>query len=428
MKRLLAVALTLSASACVGLRVDTRIERGATLQTFEERGSPERGGIRAKVALEWPTARIELWRFDRCPIHRVEEFEELRITERTSQGGFAALGMGVTTALLGGGLLLGQPLFSEAPNTRAIDSAGRYGPSPRQQARGFGIGLLVLGIPTLASAALQLSASGETTETVRRQQRTALEPVFCNEAPIAGQAELLGTRGPLPAQPFERGLLVEAAALETAQISGVSVNGEDVQIDAEDWERLAAFDACAKAPAAPENLGGMELAELRRRVDAAQACADVPGAPGAPWRQELEQELALRRGAAGTAPTPVRVESFEQALEAWPPVVRIPPSSIEGLRDPGVQRGLPVLLRGKLVGFLEANIAVLQVDARELWLYLDAAQPWAQGLEPGAELEVLGLVMGQQEVGALQAPLVKVRWLRPAPREEAPERERPDLK
>jgi hypothetical protein len=34
-------------------------------------------------------------------------------------------------------------------------------------------------------------------------------------------------------------------------------------------------------------------------------------------------------------------------------------------------------------------------------------------VKTGAELEILGAVMGQQEVGKLEAPLIRVLWARP---------------
>jgi hypothetical protein len=149
------------------------------------------------------------------------------------------------------------------------------------------------------------------------------------------------------------------------------VAGQDVVIDAADWDRLVAFQSCAEAGPAPEaeQLIAMDNAELRARLDAARACDEVPGAPN-DWVKRLETELATRRSADAGALSGPRTESFEEALATFPPVHRIPGNAaVDVLKDSEKLRGSPVLLRGKLVDFLEANIAVLEVEGRHVWVY-----------------------------------------------------------
>ena len=49
-----------------------------------------------------------------------------------------------------------------------------------------------------------------------------------------------------------------------------------------------------------------------------------------------------------------------------------------------------------------------------VWLYLDATQPWASTLWRDQDFEVVGLLMGAQEVEQYEAPVIRVVWLRPA--------------
>lgn len=409
----------LSGSGCVRTRTDVRVERGNTLRTYEQQGAASPGAVRAQVSLQWPEATLRFERFELCPVQQVEEYEEQRITDRTSNGGVASLGMGVTTALIGGGLLLALPLFSDTPDTRRIDAGGRYGPSSRQYARGFGVGFLVVGVPSLGAAAWELAGTGERVERAMRTQVTEREPVRCNARPAQGEVQLFSTRGPLAPTRVEGGAVVlNAEALKGISLSGAAVNGEDVVIDAEDWDRLQAFQSCAQAgpTVEPQALSALESSALRARLDAARGCDEVPGAP-IEWATLLEKELGLRRSAERGAQHGPRVESFDEAVATWAPALIIPSAQtrVDALADTDRQKGAAVLVTGTLVDFLEANIAVLEVEARHLWLYLDAAQPWTAELKAGAKLEVLGVVMGRQEVGKLEAPLLRVIWARPSP-------------
>lgn len=423
MSRRLLTPLLLGAAllaGCVRTRTDVRVERGATLRTFERQGAATPGGIRATVKAQWPEATLRFERFELCAVQQVEEYEELRITERTSNSGVASLGMGVATTLLGGGLLLALPLFSDAPNTQSLDVAGRYGPSSRQVARTFGVGMLVVGLPTVGAAAWELTGTGEQVEKSRREQALDSEAVRCHLRPAEGEVQLLGTRGPIAPLRTEGGaVVVSAEALKGVPLSGATVQGEDVVIDAGDWELLTAFQSCAQAAPEPQAppLHALSTAELRARLDAARGCAEVPGAP-AEWVSSLETELAVRRRAEGGG-APLhgpRVESFDEAVATWVPQLTLPSAEAgsDALADAGKLKGRTVLLTGRLVDFLEANIAVLEVESRQVWLYLDASQPWATELKADARLEVLGVVMGQQEVGALEAPLLRVLWARTA--------------
>ncbi len=308
--RRLCGAVALVWAGCVHVEVDKRVERGPLLRRFERPAVAE-GGILAEVGARWPTLKVSIASYDRCLTQQVEEYAEEHIVERTAQSAGPALAMGITTSLIGGGLLLGRPLFSEAPNRSVIDGAGRYGPSDRQLATGWGVTFIALGAPALVVGILSYVQSGEEVTIHKGEQVVGVTERQCNVRPIDGEVVLDGTRrrarpeaAAAPpdwsaaepvAEKTSGGIATfDAAVLSGQSIDGLRFNGRPVELTTHARAALDAFSACLGAQP-PERVEELSTDALVEKLRAARECRAVEGAPAADWLSRLEAEAARRR-------------------------------------------------------------------------------------------------------------------------------------
>ncbi|MHB8873031.1 MAG: hypothetical protein ACYC8T_05035 [Myxococcaceae bacterium] len=182
-------------AGCAHVEVDRRVERGPTLRTFERELAAE-GGLAGEVEAKWPQMAVWVSAYDLCRVHKVEEYIEERITERSASSAGPSLALGVTSTLVGAGLFLARPAFSDDPSSRVIDRGGHYGPSTRQLATGWAIGLVIVGVPALVVGVLGYSQAGEEVETRKAEQVLSATEQRCHPRPVNGTVELSDSRGP----------------------------------------------------------------------------------------------------------------------------------------------------------------------------------------------------------------------------------------
>ena len=110
------------------------------------------------------------------------------------------------------------------------------------------------------------------------------------------------------------------------------------------------------------------------------------------------------------------MNSFEEAVAAYAPALTIAEDSpaLDKLQDPERLVGQAVLLRGVLERREEENIAVVQVGGMRVLVFVAPDRLWAQDFPRGSRVELVGVVMGRQRLGALEAPLVRAVWMRTA--------------
>ncbi|MHB8873030.1 MAG: hypothetical protein ACYC8T_05030 [Myxococcaceae bacterium] len=156
-----------------------------------------------------------------------------------------------------------------------------------------------------------------------------------------------------------------------------------------------------------------------QQLTEARLCRAVEGGPGAEAVKALEAEAQRRRadaptGEAGPGP---RLETFDDALAAYAPKLHFSEGgqSLLALARPDELRGQAATLTGILAERPEANIAVLQLGAQRVLLFVPPDVPWAFDFAVGSRVEVLGVATGQQTLGPLTAPLFRVVWMRSAP-------------
>jgi hypothetical protein len=312
MKRLGAAVLVL-AVGCTPLDVERRTERGAVLRTYtQEKTLGERLPF-ADVQVQWPQLSVHFTTADICRTEHHEEYAEDIISTRSSQGAAAAVSTGGIFTAVGGGLLLGRTLFSDAPDRSAIDREGRFGASSREVATGWGAGLAILGVPALVTGLILLSRSGEDRETRKADEMVALREVPCQAKPVDGVVELAGGHGP-PPQPrmTSRGALVLTAdEVRGLSFTGMLLDGTPVLLQEEDEDRLETFRTCATLlamPVDPEALTreAKEHPErLRMKQGLVRACTTLPGAPTGPLLEAIDAALGGGDApASGVTPAP----------------------------------------------------------------------------------------------------------------------------
>jgi hypothetical protein len=390
-----------------------RTERGPLLKTYERPRIVE-GGVRGEISVQWPRLSVKLSGFDTCRTEVVEEYAEDKIRERRGTGAGASLSAGIVFTAASGVLLGVGQLLSAEPNRQVIDGAGNYGPAPRTVARGWSIGLVAVGIPTLLVGIVQMLRVGEEVETVKVEELASQREEICNVRAVDGPLYLLagGSQpvGPLPTQGAT--LTVEAASL-TRWVDGFAFYEREVALDDPSKSVLEAFNGCLRlereSAAAVEALPTNVLVE---RLEAARACRRVRGDAVAAEQARLEAELARRRqgGDPGAfLPGQKNLKSFEEAVAAHPPRFTL---EAGGPRDVELN-GQTVLLKGYVQAGLSPNIGVVKVGDRDFFVFVPPDAGWAsQDFALGAPVEVLGVGAGPQTVGERTAPLVKALWMR----------------
>jgi hypothetical protein len=275
-------------------------------------------------------------------------------------------------------------------------------------------------VPALVTGIIQTLRAGEETETRKADAVVSLREAPCRPQPASGTVEFAG--GP-SAPPEPRALTNGTLELTADEVRGMSftgvlLGGEPAAMSEEDQEPLAMFRLCSRVLAEPMEPAALaqeeveHLQALRRRV---AGCKVLPGAPVEERLKLLDAALAAR----GDSPEPTdapTVNSFEEAVAAYAPVLTITADSpaLEKLEDPERLVGQTVLLRGVLERREEENIAVVQVGGTRVLVFVAPDRLWAQNFPRGSRVELVGVVMGRQRLGALEAPLVRAMWMRTA--------------
>jgi len=413
-EKAVAGALTVALSGCAQVQRETRVERGPSLRTFDREGAASPGGVALAAQPKWPTLTLSLSSFEQCRTEKVEEYVEERVTEVTAPAAGPALGTGVTATLVGAGLWAASAFLSNQPNTRTIDAAGNYGPSDRRIASTWGTVLLVVGVPALATAALQLAQTGEKTEQRKVESVIGAGEARCHAKPVSGTLQT----GRGPSLTVTDGKVdVPAEALAGLDLSALSLNGAEVDVSPEALAAVEAYRACTRALPVPaaEAFGGLEVMALAGKVEDARTCRQVPGAPAEEALRAYEGELEARRE-RGEARAGPKVGSFDEALAAYPPTLRITEDSPEvaALDNPDAHEGEAALVRGVLQAWVEPNIARVDVGPRRAWLFVEGGLAKMGKVEAGSRVEAVVVMAGRQHLGAEGLPVLRVIWMRPA--------------
>jgi hypothetical protein len=396
-----------------------RTERGPLLRTFDRPRVVE-GGVRGQLSAEWPKLTLTLEGFDTCRNEHIEEYAEEKIHEHRGAGAGASLSVGVVGVGAGALLLAFSPLFSNQPNTGSIDGAGHYGAPPRDIAIGWGVGLMIVGVPALGVAIVQFLRTGEDVETTKVEQIANQNDEVCHVRKVDGPVLLANERGeregPFPAA---GGTLVLEASKLKAPIDAFVFYERDVPLDDGSVRLLGAFNGCLaleqQNASAPE---AMSTGALMKRVEAARECKSLRGDAIAAELGKLEAEVTRRReggDAAAFGAGAKKLGSFEEAVSAYPPRLTLEANSadLKKLDDVEHLAGQNVLVRGTVEAGLSPNIGVVKVANRDLFVFLPPDAPWANedfGLH--SQVELVGTLSGLQTVGEKTAPLVKAVWMR----------------
>lgn len=275
------IALLLG-SSCAQVVSSTRRERGPLLRTFERQVAREPAGLRAEALARWPSLELRVVSSNACRTEVVREYAEELVTERAVPGAGPSIGTGATLTAVGAALLLLRGSFSAAPDTSYIDAGGRYGPSARQVATGWGVTLLALGVPAIAAGVVGVARSGESVSRATVDAVSDVHESRCEEQPVSGSLQVLGPGGPLVARAVQEGKVLLPLEALRGTVTGLALDGQPVALDAEDAAEVEAFRACGRALPLPDDaaLGQESTPALLLRFEEAQRCARVPGAGG----------------------------------------------------------------------------------------------------------------------------------------------------
>jgi hypothetical protein len=242
----------------------------------------------------------------------------------------------------------------------------------------------------------------------------------CQPRPATGTLEFAGGPGapPTPRTMTDGVLELTADELRTMSFAGVLIDGEPAAMTDEDQERVSIFQRCSRVLAEPmtaEALAREDVAQLqvvRKRV---VGCKDIAGAPVEDRLKLLDAALAAQ-GSSPPPPDAPELNSFEDAVAAHKPAWNFTADSedLARLENAEAMRGQAVVLRGVLERREEQNIAVVRVGDVRVLVFLDEERKWASDFPKGSRVELVGVVMGQQQLGELEAPLVRALWMRPA--------------
>lgn len=416
----LRVSLAVALAGCGGVHREMRREQGPLLRTYERDAGKEPAGLRAELAARWPSLEVRIASTHRCRTEVVREYAEEVVVEKSAPSAGPSIGMGVTITTIGAGLLAFRGAFSDAPNTSAIDGAGRYGPSDRQIATGWALPLLVAGLSSLAVGALELREVGEEVTRGAVEQVVDARESRCAEAPAGGTLELVGPAGTFETLAAPEGkATVSEAALRKGTVVGLALDGRPVGLDLEEAALLAATQGCLRIYPLPEPavLAGASVPELTIRLERARLCEEVPGAPRDAV-VALEGALAMRfPGLAGDRPEVggARYRGLEDALAALRPGLKLMAGSADlaKLAAPEGLKGQHAHVKGHLAEVVEPNLALVVVEKQPLWLLGPDEWP-GPSPQVGDSLEAVAEVLGKQRVGEVEAPLLRAVFVRKA--------------
>lgn len=405
---------------CAPMQTERRVERGPLLRTYTKEDVLGQQRVAATVEARWPRLTLRLVSSDVCRTEQHEEYVENVITESYESSAAPAVSAGAANTAVGAGLLLARPLFSNEPDRDSIDREGRYGASSRKIATGWGVALVALGVPALVTGIIQMARSGEETETRKADTVVSLREEACRPQPASGTLEFAGGEGvsPEPRALVDGRLELTADEVRGMSFVGVLLNGEPAAISEEDLALFSTFRLCSRVLAEPlepsalaqEDVGRLQV--LRRRL---LDCKAIPEAPVEEPLKLVDAALAAHGNSAVPADKP-SISSFEEAVAAYKPAWSFTADSadLEKLERPEALRGQAILLRGVLERREEQNIALVQVGYLRVLVFLEPDRLWAADFPKGSRVELVGVVMGQQQLGDLEAPLVRAVWMRTA--------------
>ncbi len=417
MRRLWPWALA-ALAGCVPVESQTRTERGPLLRSFD-RPQVVEGGVRGTVEVAWPKATVSVNGYDTCRTLHLEEYAEEKTTERSSPSAGPALSIGVVGTAVGLGLLAATPAFSNAPNKSVIDGSGHYGAPPRTIATGWGIGTAIVGLPALVVGLVGYFHQGEETETTKVEQVSGQEDRECNLRPMAGPAQWVGEKGPVGEVKLVDGKgVVDASELKSSVFDKLVFYGRPVELDEASRRALDAFSACLQLEQQPvADVSALGTTDLLQRAERARSCQTIRSDLG-PVSKVLEDELNRRRegGEPLAQPAGAKVDSYEGALAAYQPKLRLEPGGddLKQLDHAEQLVNQAVQLTGVVEDSITANIGVVQVGDKAVYLFIPAEHGWGGDFGPGSRVEVVAVVTGMQTLDERTLPLLRAVWMRAA--------------
>ena len=407
----------LLAAGCVPVESQTRTERGPLLRAYDQPQVVE-GGVRADLTAEWPKLSFVVDGYDTCRVLHLEEYAEEVTTEKSSPAAGPALSVGVAGTAVGAVLLATLPLYSNDPNKTVIDGSGHYGASTRQQVTGWGIGTLAVGLPALVVGLVGYFHQGEETVTKKTEQVSGQEDRECNPRPMVGPLELMGEGGSSASVTIADGKgVLDAKDVQSPYFDHLRFYGRPVELEDSARRALDAFSACIQLDRQP--VASLELltsSDLFKRLERTRAChllrADMEAAAKA-----LEAELSRRREGGEPIATPgAAVDSYEAALAAYTPKVKLAPNSpdLALLANAGQLVNQAVVLDGVVEEGITANIGVVQVGDRSVYLFIPSDHAWGGDFPNGTRMEAVAVVTGMQTLDDRTLPLLRAVWMRPA--------------
>ncbi|MBU8899076.1 hypothetical protein KRR26_26030 [Corallococcus sp. M34] len=309
MKRVGVVLLGLSVG-CASLDADRRVERGPALRTETREHTLGERVTFASVETSWPQLTLRFSTADICRTEQHTQYTETVVTQRRTTPAAAAVSTGGILTAVGGFLVIGRSLFSDKPNRDTLDEDGHYGASSRKVATGWGVGVLIVGVPALVTGIIQLATAKEERETRPADELTALREVPCQPAPAEGQVTLSGPLGPVvePRATQQGQVTFSAHELQGREWTAVQLDAAPVLLMGEGQTRLELFRAClpwlTSTPDAQRLVEEARLVpeRLRSLRQLIRGCSAIPGAPTGPWLQAMD--AALETPSPGAGPTP----------------------------------------------------------------------------------------------------------------------------
>lgn len=410
----LTLVLALALPGCLHVEEETRTELGARLERFD-RPQVLEGGVFAEAAAAWPTLELHFVGYDTCRTEDVERYAQDTLTERHAPGAGAVLSTGIAATLAGVVLLAASPAFSAEPDRQVIDGAGRFGPAPRQYATAWGVGLLVAGVPALATGLIGLVRSRDSVEHGTVEQVVGQREGACHPHPVDGPVELWGEGGAAgPSSVSEGGAVKVDASSLTRQVTRVTFHGREASLSPEARATLQAFAACARLEQGElGSLDAVRAARLLERADAIRACRGLRPGIGEEELPRLDEELGRRRalGEVGAARPGADAQTFEEAVAARAPTVRL----AEGSKDldalPSLE-GRSALLEGVVEAAVAPNIGVVRAGAQRFFVVLPAQASWLGDYPAGTAVEAVVVVGPVQALGEFSAPVLRAIFVR----------------
>jgi hypothetical protein len=110
------------------------------------------------------------------------------------------------------------------------------------------------------------------------------------------------------------------------------------------------------------------------------------------------------------------VTSFEEAVSAYAPRLKLAVNSPDLAKLDAIDTvvGQAAAIEGVVTDGVTANIGVVQIGSKSLYLFLPSQRAWGGEYPVGTRVEAVAVVVGSQTVGDRTLPLLRAVWLRPA--------------